>query len=288
MEQLLKDFERYLLVGPWAPSSVRQYLYEARNFLKFAAEGPEKFKREDVEEYMAADNRRRNKQATKQRRLAGLRAFFEYLVSRKILQENPCVGIRSPRVPYAEKLVLSQEQVRHLLEAVSRDTTLSGKKSLAMVALLYYLGLRVSEVTGLELSHITEGDPLWLTVHMKGDKVKIFPINNPSLQSYFLSWWKFRKSFDGPVPALFINLKTKAALSVRTVERRVRNFGKMAELPIRIHPHMLRRCFATHLHQNGADIFTIARLMGHARIDVTHRYVSAMDEKQRAALLLLP
>ena len=289
MEKLLKDYEQYLssgVHGLQAESSVRRYMYEARHFLQTSNKRPEEFAPEDIDAFMSPDGRR-YKPSTKQGKLAALRKFFEYLVSRKFIQENPCAGALSPRIPYIERVALTQDQVQHFFEVISRDTTLPGKMYLAMVALLYYLGLRASEVALLELSHVTAGAPIWLTVHLKGGKFKIYPILNPQLQTYFLPWWNFRKSFGGPKPALFINLKKKTPLSVRTLERRVHSFGKMANLPIRIHPHLLRRCFATHLKQKGVDIFTICRLMGHARIDVTKRYVTDMDEEQQAALLLL-
>lgn len=290
-EQLLKDFEQHLLIGGRARSSARQYVSEVRLFVRSTGRYPADGGQLEIQNFLVElllGKRHPYAPSTIQRKLASLRVFFGFLVEKKILAENPCDGLRSVKVPKKQQPYLREEQINQLLNALPPDTTPSGKKSLAMITLLYYLGLRVSELSGLCLHDFVESNPPTVAVHGKGGKVRILSLIHPSLQSAFSPWWGFRKTIDASEPALFINLRTKSPLSVRTIQRRVRKYGEVAKLPLRISPHILRRSFATHLLNRSADLFTIASLLGHASLHVTQRYAIVTPKRQEETLLLLP
>lgn len=293
MDQLLKDYEGYLLAGHWALSSTLQYVSEAKRFVKKTKKRPEEIDRKDVQQYLVrfpADKERQGYEAsTRHRKLAALRVFFDFLIQEGLLTKNPCEGIRGGKIPYKHKLIPTEKEIEEFFEILSKDTSLAGKKILALIATIYYLGLRVNEGASLDVSHVIAREPLQIRVRRKGGNTRIFPVENKKLLSFFLPWWSIRKTFQGPTPSLFINLQTKSRLSVRTIQRRMKMLGEAAAFPMNLHPHFLRSCFATHLYIKGVDLPTISGLLDHSRIEITKRhYVFGLDPKQRAALLVLP
>ncbi|MEK7872621.1 MAG: tyrosine-type recombinase/integrase, partial [Chloroflexota bacterium] len=127
-----------------------------------------------------------------------------------------------------------------------------------------------------------------LTVQGKGGKVRVLPLENASLAEAMKPWLGFRRKTRMQSQALFANLATKERLSVRTVQRRVARLGEGGGLEVRVTPHVLRRSFATHLLNQGVDLFTLASLLGHARLDVTQRYARVLPKRRKEALKLLP
>ena len=155
MEQVLKDYEEFLLGGHWAISSVRRYTSEARRFLFKTEKNPTTFSEKDVRKYLgglSADGKNREYAAsTRHRKLVQLRVFFDFLVQEEICSQNPCLKIPGESIPYKSKDIPSEQEIEQFFENLKSDTSLSGKKALALIALFYYLGLRVTEVAGLDV-----------------------------------------------------------------------------------------------------------------------------------------
>lgn len=286
MADLLVAYDRHLSLRGYSPATAAQYLSDAKGFLRALGKKVTTCTADDVRAFLTQNKgtRHRWESATRARKLAGLRNFFGFIEEAGHIQKNPCAGIKAPRVPIKEQLCLSEEEVQMLKKTWEEDGSLQGQMIRCAVAMLYYLGLRVSELVAVDLGHITGGSPGSLTVQGKGGKVRVLPLENAFLAEAIRPWLAFRRKTRMRSQALFVNLATKERLSVRTVQRRVARIGQEAGLGVRLSPHMLRRSFATHLLNQGVDLFTIAGLLGHARLDVTQRYARVLPKLRQEAL----
>jgi len=280
-------YGRHLTLEGYPSATVAQYLSDAGVFLRSLGKEVTACGVDDVRAFLAQSNEkcsRRWEKATRARKLAALRNFFRFLEAQGFIGEDPCAGIKAAKVPLKEQNCLSEEEVEMLKKVWERDGSLRGQKNRCMFALLYYLGLRVSELARIDLNHLSNGSPPNLTIQGKGNKIRILPIENDYLSSAIKPWLAFRKKTRMPTEALFVNLATKRRLSVRTVQRRLARLGRDTGLGIPISPHVLRRSFATNLLNQEVDVIIIASLLGHARLDVTRRYALVSPKLRKEAL----
>jgi integrase/recombinase XerC len=163
---------------------------------------------------------------------------------------------------------LSEAEMTALLDAAS-GTDILGRRDRAILELFYASGLRLSELTGLDL------DDLNLSTRMarvlgKGGKQRLVPFNT-STASAIRAYLKERQQAGGASDALFVNHRG-TRLGPRSVDRIVRRYVTASSSRLGISPHALRHTFATHLLQRGADLRAIQELLGHARLGTTERY----------------
>jgi len=218
------------------------------------------------------------------RKLSAVRTFYRFLVKEGLAEANPARGVSSPRRPRKLPEVLPEEEVAALVEAPRLGHPLA-LRDRAFLELLYASGLRVSELTGLDLECLDLAGGL-VRVLGKRRKERIVPVGRAARQA--LGRWleEGRPALAaGPEGAsagraLFLNYRG-GRLSSRSVRRRLDRWVLAAGLPRHVHPHVLRHCFATHLLGNGADLRGIQELLGHASLSTTQRYTH-VDWKQLA------
>jgi integrase/recombinase XerC len=209
--------------------------------------------------------------STLARKMASLRAFFRFMFQVGLVEDNPACGMRLPKVRRKLPLVLSAEMTDELLsEAKAEDSRVSRRDS-AVLELLYGSGLRVSEVTGLNVGDVDWGQNL-LLVRGKGRKQRLVPLTEPSVDALHLHLEEEqkRRSLESTAP-LFVGLRMRR-LGVRRVQELVQRCGARSAGRADLHPHALRHACATHMLEGGADLRAIQDFLGHQSVVTTQRY----------------
>ncbi|MCS7252552.1 MAG: tyrosine recombinase XerC [Armatimonadota bacterium] len=208
------------------------------------------------------------------RKLSSLRAFFRYLVSRRIVRSNPAVFIHAPKLPVLLPRTLTIAEVEKLL-SMPDDSSPVGLRDKAILEVLYSTGMRVGELVHLNCSDVnmTAGE---IVVTGKGGKQRIVLLGELALFSLREYLEKARPKFasarkNASCEALFLS-KRGTRLTERQVHRIVVRYARLAGLGDDVTPHTLRHSFATHLLEGGADLRVVQELLGHASLSTTQIY----------------
>ena len=241
------------------------------------------------------------------RKLAALRSFFKYCVRKDQLKENPARLVPTPKLPKRIPSVLSAEEMNDFLNDLggvgepgpggrafakkdakpNRSTRIEEgllfRRDRAVLELLYAAGLRVSELTGLNLADMEQRERI-LRVRGKGNKERIVPYGAKA-QEALEKYWPLRERLldqtdrastrkDPHAEAVFLNYAGHR-LTQRSVGRIVKKYVRIANVNWDLHPHSLRHAFATHLLADGADLRAIQELLGHQSLSTTQKYTHA-------------
>lgn len=206
--------------------------------------------------------------ATLARHLSAWRSFYRYLNRQRLCPNNPCLGIRPPKAARRLPDALSPDQTQRLFSQPP-ETWLETRDQ-AMFELLYSSGLRLSELTGLNPNDIDLHDAT-VQVTGKGNKQRRVPVGQYALQA-LQRWLPLRQEkLAADETALFINQNGRR-LSPRQVQNRLKSLGIQQNIPVGLHPHMLRHSFATHVLQSSGDLRAVQEMLGHASISTTQVY----------------
>jgi integrase/recombinase XerC len=205
------------------------------------------------------------------RKLAAIRAMFQFLLEEQVLETNVAARLRTPKVKQRLPEVMSAEKANHLLDAVEAGEPLekpSKERDLAILELLYGCGIRVGELVGIDLEDIDlrEG---WLRVKGKGNKERQVPVGERAVEA-IKRYLQLRSAAPGE-RALFLNSRQRR-LCDRQVRRLVKFYALLVTGDSTVHPHSFRHAYATHLLNGGADLRAIQELLGHARLSTTQKY----------------
>ncbi len=224
------------------------------------------------------------------RKLSAWRGFFAWLALQQPLAANPVDGVKAPKRAKALPKALGVDDAVKLVSApvaANDDNPANALCSKAMFELLYSSGLRVSELTGLDLAyhrdseHESRGwpdfDAAELIVTGKGSKRRSVPIGGAALAA-LRDWLAARASLAKPAPAadahaLFLSSRGRR-ISARDVQKRIKAHAQAVGIPADVHPHMLRHSFASHLLQSSGDLRAVQEMLGHASIASTQVYTS--------------
>ena len=277
MEQLLKQFEQHLTVERnLSPRTVEAYLRDLHQFQAFLLQaglieaGADELPQLDLlllRRYLAQLHSHCGRTSIA-RKLSSLRVFFRYLVREGQLQSSPLDGLATPRREQYLPKVLSAEQVGELVEQPLPGQRLLMMRDLAMFELIYSCGLRVSEVTGLDIGSL-DLSAAAVRVLGKGGKERLLPIGKPACRA--VQRYLEERQTDAVAEPLFINHRG-GRLTARSVQRNLKKRLLQLGLPTDVTPHALRHSFATHLLDAGADLRVIQELLGHASLSTTQRY----------------
>ena len=200
--------------------------------------------------------------------LSGWRGFFGFAVQAKLATANPVDGVRPPKAARHLPEALSPDQAIRLVSF--SDDTPEGIRDRAIFELLYSSGLRVSEVTDLDLGAV-DFSAHEVRVTGKGDKTRIVPVGGPALDA-LTRWLAARQRMKGvETRALFLG-KRGGRLSPRVVQSHIKTWAAKQGLTVDPHPHMLRHSFASHLLQSSSDLRAVQEMLGHASIASTQVY----------------
>jgi integrase/recombinase XerC len=317
---MLQAIEKYLTylrsVRNSSPHTVLNYGKDLQQFAAYLAPPGEKIpalakiSHQIIREYIGYLHSQGLQKSSIARKLASLRSFFKYCAREGMLKENPARLVPTPKLPKRIPSVLSAEEMNGFLNqlaAPEKDVdakllprvageTRPGKRNIsdqeglllkrdrALLELLYAAGLRVSELTGLNLVDMDRQEKM-LRVRGKGDKERIVPYGGKA-QEALEAYWPVREQLllqsgpgrrrRGPAhsEAIFLNYAGRR-LTQRSVGRIVKKYVRLANMNWDLHPHSMRHAFATHLLADGADLRAIQELLGHQSLSTTQKYTHA-------------
>ncbi len=203
-----------------------------------------------------------------QRLLSSWRSFFTYQQRHHLRDNNPVIGVQAPKGDKKLPKHLDTEQVDHLLDQPIDQSDPLQVRDLAMLELTYSSGLRLSELAGLQLTDIDLQDGS-LRVTGKGNKTRLLPLGSQARKA-LKNWLQQRHLLaKAGAQALFISQRG-SSISPRSIQQRM---AKMASHQgLKLHPHMLRHSFASHMLQSSGDLRAVQELLGHADISTTQVY----------------
>ncbi len=203
-----------------------------------------------------------------QRRLSGVRSFLRYLVREGEMSVNPGVGVSAPRAARRLPTTLDVDQMGQLLQIHGDDPVTVRDR--AMLELLYSSGLRLAELVSLDLGDIDLGDGL-VRVTGKGRKTRLVPVGRTARDAV-AAWLRDRTSMARlDERAVFTGVRGQR-ISPRSVQSRVSYWAKRSGLGQRVHPHLFRHSFASHLLESSGDLRGVQEMLGHANISTTQIY----------------
>ncbi len=201
------------------------------------------------------------------RHLSGWRGYFEYLVKRHGAVSNPCHDMRAPKAPKTLPKALPVDQAVKLV-ALEGDDDLT-LRDRAILELFYSSGLRLSELTGMNLPDLDLRAGTVL-VTGKGNKSRIVPVGSHAI-SALQSWLQVRQPASGEEAAVFLN-QSGQRISGRAIQYRIKQWAIKQGIGSNVHPHMLRHSFASHVLQSSGDLRAVQEMLGHANISTTQVY----------------
>lgn len=222
-----------------------------------------------LRDYMAQRHRDGLGSRSLQRALSATRGFFDFLVRRGDTEINPAKGLRAPKAPKKLPTPLDVDQMVGMLEAPAEDAL--DQRDLAMWELFYSSGLRLSELTGLDLADLDLDAGSALVRQGKGQKSRHVPVGSCAIAA-LRQWLRLRPAFDrAGGQALFLS-RRGGRISPRTVQARMERWQARLGAPGRVHPHRLRHSFASHLLESSGDLRAVQELLGHANLSTTQVY----------------
>jgi integrase/recombinase XerD len=235
---------------------------------------------EQLEGYLAELRAAGLSPATIGRRVAAIRSFFRHQTMLGARADNPAAELELPRRRRTLPRTLSPAEAERLVEAAN-GTSPRALRDRALVELLYGAGLRVSEAVGLDKSGVDLDGRLVRCIG-KGSKERIVPVGRQAVTALRRYLSRGRPFLDSRHrPELFLNAKG-GALTRAGAFLILRRLAERAGLePERVHPHLLRHSFATHLLEGGADLRSVQEMLGHADLATTELYTHVSDRRRR-------
>lgn len=224
-----------------------------------------------VRAYAAACHRRGLSGRSIQRQLSALRGFFEFLLREGLLTHNPARDIRAPKAARRLPPVLDVDQMDRLLKQPEQTDPIATRDR-ALLELMYSSGLRLAELTALDL-HALDLEAGLVRVTGKGRRTRVVPVGRQA-RAALRQWLAQRQALLDPSQeqaALFIS-RRGSRLSTRSVQQRLQRWARQQGLDGNVHPHMLRHAFASHLLESSGDLRAVQELLGHADISTTQVY----------------
>ncbi|MGH2995639.1 MAG: tyrosine recombinase [Gaiellaceae bacterium] len=269
-----------LLAARRAPRTVDAYRRDLADLEAYLGRSPATAGAQDVEGWLADLRARGQAPSSIARRAAAARSFYRHLVALGHRGDNPAAEVDLPRRRRRLPRTLSVGEVERLIDA-SNGISPRALRDRALVELLYGAGLRVSEAVGLERGGVDLDSRIVRCVG-KGDKERVVPLGSQAVEALRRYLARGRPYLDRRHrPELFLNAQG-GALTRAGAFLILRRLAATAGLdPTRVHPHLLRHSFATHLLEGGADLRSVQEMLGHADLGTTELYTHVSDRRRR-------
>ena len=271
-----KDFEDYLkFERNLSINTIKSYRSDLNKFEFFLTKtGAKKLSFIDpeiVREFLYDESKRVNAK-TQGRIISTLKTFFNFLVLEKLISDSPIENIDYPKIDSKIPLVLSTDEIDKIIS--SAFSKKYGLRNQAIIEIMYSCGLRVSELTEMKISNIFFDESL-IKILGKGNKERFIPLSSTAkklLYNYITYNRKNLSQDKQSIDIVFLNNRGKKLTRVM-VYNIINDAALEAKINKKISPHTLRHSFATHLIENGADIISIQKMMGHENVVTTEKYL---------------
>ncbi len=281
VQEFIDEYRDYLTEYKHSSSNtLDSYLRDVTYFLRYL--GNTSFfeiTSQTVEDYTEYLKKEGKSDSTITRNIASLRSFYQYLVTKGYIEDNPVRAIKTKKIPKKIPTILSTKEVDMLLRAPD-ETDPKGCRDKAMLELLYATGLRVSELIALDIEDINLS--VGILNCQSGHIKRTLPIYSEALQVLSDYMHRVRGKMI-PVEekhALFVNLNGKR-LTRQGFWKIIKSYAEISHIKTEITPHTLRHSFAAHLLENGAQLKDIQEMLGHADISSTQIYAQVVKNKFR-------
>ena len=274
----LQNFKNYLKIERnLSENTINSYLYDIKKFTLFLKKNNIKNQPSNINNEISKkfiyEISKKIKSRTQARIISGLRRFFDFLILEEILKTNPMDNIETPKIGVNLPITLTLSEIDLIISKIDYNSK-NGLRNVAIVELLYSCGLRVSELINLKISDLFFEESL-IKVTGKGNKERFVPISTHAqnyIKDYVSKMRSFQKIKKGSEDTVFLNERGNkiSRVMIFIILKKLKN---LTEIKKKIGPHTLRHSFATHLIQNGADLITIQKMMGHESITTTERYL---------------
>lgn len=289
LDDALGGFLRHLEAERRAsPHTIDAYGRDLRTLVAFARDRKKAEGIGDIDVYVLrgwlGELARTHASGSVARKIAAARTWMRWLQRQGVIAANPAEELASPKVRRPLPTFLSVDAAKEVME-VPDVSTAAGTRDRAILEVLYGSGLRVSELTGLDLGSI-DFDGGSARVLGKGSKERIVPLGGKSLEAlraYLARRAELAHAKTGAIDprALFVSARGRR-IGVRAVQLAAHKYGALGAGRSDLHPHALRHTCATHLLDGGADLRAIQEILGHASLSTTQRYTHvSMDHLMR-------
>ena len=278
MDKQLNDYLDYLKYSKnYSDLTINSYRREITEFMDYCKEeGFESFneiKYPFLRGYMMKLNEKNLTNTTINHKLTSLRAFYKYLTKQQLVLDNPFLLIESLKKPKRNPEYLYEDEMLNFLDSIEEKTPLD-RRNKTMLELMYASGLRCSEVVNLEVSNIDFNNNL-LLIHGKGSKDRYVPFHDYAkelLEDYITyDRSELMHTTNASHNYVFVN-KNGNKLTNRGIEDILKRLMFKFDATKKVHPHMIRHSFATHLLEHGVDLRTVQELLGHENLSTTQIY----------------
>lgn len=277
-QDALKDFKNYLKIERnLSVNTIDSYLFDIKKLINFLNEKKIKQNPTDLSSNILKEFiyniSKKIKSPTQARIISGIRRFYDYLILEGLTKINPMENIETPKIGINLPTTLTIEEIDEIIFNIKLSSK-TGLRNIAIIELLYSCGLRVSELINLKISDLFFKESL-IKVTGKGNKERFVPISTQSqiyISDYLDKIRSFHKIKKGFEDTLFLN-ERGTSLSRVMIFIILKQLSQQSKINKKIGPHTLRHSFATHLIENGADLITIQKMMGHESITTTERYL---------------
>ena len=287
-EALLREYHTYLrLERGYSPNTVEGYEQDLEKLRTYCKDNNVDFVHmefEQLEAFIFEQFKDTRSEATQARILAGIHAWFRFLLYKDYIEQDPSELLEGPRKSRHLPTVLSLDEVNRMMAAIDLSSN-EGHRNRAMMEMLYGSGLRVSELVNLQLSRIYLSDH-YMLIEGKGSKQRLVPLS-PVAEEWFGYWMQERSTWPLKPESqdiAFVN-RYGRPLTRAMVFTIVKRLCAEAGISKTVSPHTLRHSFATHLLQNGADLRVIQQLLGHEDLGTTEIYTHLNVQDLRNAVL---
>ena len=281
-EELEKFFQYLQSERQYSPHTLSNYRRDISGFILYCQQNNltdwSGIDSQHVRDYVSRLHRNGQSGKTLQRLLSSLRSLFRHLLKQQKIRANPANGLRAPKTQKKLPAVLSPDALDHLLNLEGNDA--ESLRDRAIMELFYGCGLRLSELTGLNMDDINWGEQI-LVVLGKGNKQRRVPFGNKARDA-LQNWLKQRDLLLAEnETAVFISLKGKR-ITPRSVEAQLKKRAREKGMFQRIYPHLLRHSFASHILESSGDLRAVQELLGHANLSTTQIYTHLTTEKLKS------
>lgn len=288
MKDLLDSFTAHLLLErSLSPNTVEGYSVDVRHLIDFLDDKGIELRdvtETDLHQLLATLRDLGISPRSQARMIAGMRAFFRFLILEKEIEKDPAELLESPTLPRELPDVLSVEEIDAMIAAIPQEKE-EALRNEAIIETLYGSGLRVSELVDARISRMSLSDGL-LIVEGKGSKQRMVPLSPTSVE--LIEKWLPQRNRLNIKPAgqdvIFLN-RRGAPLTRVMVFYIIRDLARMAGIRKKVSPHTLRHSFATHLLEGGANLRAIQEMLGHESIATTELYLHLDRSRLRRELL---